>query len=563
MDAVPAIRVRLRPARFAVSISAPIRAGLIAGVGAFVVLFVLFANWVHHSFEGKYHGPFLASEVFGVPEAARAHGVGPVMTSVPGWDGQFYFSMANDPLGRADTAQHVDSPTYRYQRIGVPAAAFAVSRLTGQSYTSAFVYHLVQLAGAAVGFGLLFGWLVHNGRAGWYALGWLAGAGPAYALLYGLPDAVGDAAFVATLLALWHRRLGWYAVAATTLCLIREGYTVVPFFVWLATATNRWSWNSTAGYARRFFLTALPGIAVLGWAVYLCLHFHVGLLSPERNPPGIYDWPLRAPLRCLLAYVREDNTEWVRYLVTSLFAVLVVLGSAVRVGRTHRAVWFAVPFVAVALCLGRIVWDSPQGYFKAAGSCLALGVFLVPFETGLLLRFVLAANVMLGVEWNVIANVVNPPWYPADVRFVDPMDAKLPTGAGPPVTDFRSTLVWVDPEKELKPTAAGAWRWTHRETIPLRVRVTNGGTQPWISTVATNRVEVGSVLFDRHNRPVSMAVVGMDPPLAPGQTREIDVPVRLTKPGYYTLMLGVTLDRKVWFHDREKTPAITFPVRVR
>jgi hypothetical protein len=43
----------------------------------------------------------------------------------------------------------------------------------------------------------------------------------------------------------------------------------------------------------------------------------------------------------------------------------------------------------------------------------------------------------------------------------------------------------------------------------------------------------------------------------------VDVPVRLAKPGYYTLMLGVTLDRKVWFHGLTRTPPNQFPVRVR
>src|SRR5205814_1864536 len=139
----------------------------------------------------------------------------------------------------------------------------------GQTFTSAFVYHLVQLAGAAAGFGLLAGWLVAHGKPWWYALGWLAGVGPGYALLYGLPDPVGDAAFVATLIALWHRRLGWYALAATALCLVREGYVVVPFAVWVATVLNRWTWDCPAGYARRFAFTALPGAVVVGWAVYL------------------------------------------------------------------------------------------------------------------------------------------------------------------------------------------------------------------------------------------------------------------------------------------------------
>lgn len=562
MDLVTATRVRLRPARLAVS--TPVRVGLVAAFGSFVVMYALFAMWVHHSFEGKYHGPFLVSAVFGVPDAARANGVTPVMPdTIPGWDGQFYFSMANDPLGLADTARHLDNPTYRYQRIGVPAAAYVLSRFARQTFTSAYLYHVVQLLAVAAGFGLLAGWLVRQQTPWWYALGWLAGVGPPYALLYGLPDPVGDAAFIATLLCLWHRKLGWYALAATVLCLIREGYVVVPFFVWLATITNRRTWDTPAGYWRRAVFTALPGIAVVGWALYLSLHFGVGLGSSDRNTPGIYDWPLRAALTCLTAFYREGNSLVVRYLLTSLLTVLIVFVTTVRVGRTHRAAWFALPFVAVALCLGRIVWDCPQGYFKTAGSCLALGVFLLPFEKSLLLRFALAANVMLGVEWNLIPNVVSPPYYPTDVRFRDELPKPVSKDVIPPPSDCRAELVWLDPEREFTAQSGKLWRWTHREIVTLRVRVTNPGPDTWRSDVATNRVEAGSVLFGPNGVPVTMTTTDFDSPLLPGESREIDVPLRLPKPGYYTLMLGLCLDRKVWFHDRAKTPVVSFPVRVR
>ena len=106
---------------------------------------------------------------------------------------------------------------------------------------------------------------------------------------------------------------------------------------------------------------------------------------------------------------------------------------------------------------------------------LALNI-IRPFEKGMLLRFALAANVLLGVEWNLSPNVVAPAGYPADVRFRDPPDGLLPTGSLPPVSDFRAALSWLDETKDLTPTNPGAWRWTHRESIPLRVRVTNAGS---------------------------------------------------------------------------------------
>src|SRR5262245_51336809 len=106
------------------------------GVGVFLGLYAVLAAYTHYVFEGDYSGPLLISNMFGVPKAATENGVRPVYGSTDsGWDGQFYFHIANDPLGLADTAKHVDNVPYRYQRIGVPALSWAVSRASGHDFT--------------------------------------------------------------------------------------------------------------------------------------------------------------------------------------------------------------------------------------------------------------------------------------------------------------------------------------------------------------------------------------------------------------------------------------------
>src|SRR5262245_56447537 len=193
----------------------PARTAVFAAAAAFALLQCLLAIWVHSRFEGKYHGPFLISTMFGVPAVEAAHDIRPVVAAPDqGWDGQFYYHAACDPLGQnPDAFDHFatrGNASYRYQRIGVPALAWAASRLTGSAFTKPYIYHSVQTLLTAIGFGFLVYLLTAQGVSGWYAVTWLGAGGTLLTLAYGLPDAAGDGVFAACAFAVWTRRLGLY-----------------------------------------------------------------------------------------------------------------------------------------------------------------------------------------------------------------------------------------------------------------------------------------------------------------------------------------------------------------
>ena len=95
---------------------------------------LLLAAWAHHAFEGRYYGPFLMKDLFGVTAAEAAAGIRPVVSREyqhNGWDGQFYYRASTDLFGRGpDIVPHMEMVTYRYQRIGVPAAAAEESEVS-------------------------------------------------------------------------------------------------------------------------------------------------------------------------------------------------------------------------------------------------------------------------------------------------------------------------------------------------------------------------------------------------------------------------------------------------
>ena len=42
-----------------------------------------------------------------------------ILSNSAGYDGQFFYAIARDPLARGDWHQHLDSPAYRYASIGL------------------------------------------------------------------------------------------------------------------------------------------------------------------------------------------------------------------------------------------------------------------------------------------------------------------------------------------------------------------------------------------------------------------------------------------------------------
>ena len=80
---------------------------LMAAVAAAALYhFMAFSFYLHGTLEGQINNHILAAEMWGTPAKMQARGIkplyhGPVQT---GWDGQFYFYIANDLLAREDSS---------------------------------------------------------------------------------------------------------------------------------------------------------------------------------------------------------------------------------------------------------------------------------------------------------------------------------------------------------------------------------------------------------------------------------------------------------------------------
>jgi hypothetical protein len=201
-----------------------------------------------------------------------------------GYDGQFIFQIARDPL---NGWQYVDIPAYRYQRILYPVLAGGIS--LGSEAALPWLLILINLISVTAGTWVMEKMLTAHGLSRWYALGYGFFAGLWMGLRLDLTEPL---AFLLVLAGLWafeSKQWGWSAVLFAGASLTREvtlafaagcafsllanrqvrlglvwgGAVVLPFAAWQAVL---WQWFGTIGVRSGGALsTPIEWIPFHGW----------------------------------------------------------------------------------------------------------------------------------------------------------------------------------------------------------------------------------------------------------------------------------------------------------
>jgi len=192
-----------------------------------------------------------------------------------GYDGQFYYYLARDPLLRAsDPGSFLDRPAYRYARVLYPLLAWAAA--LGQASAIPWMLLGVSLGAVVIGTVAAVDVVRLLGASRWLALVFAFSPAVMVGLVADLTEPT-TFALVAIGVALHlrgrHRAAGWTLALAT---LARETSLLVPLGFFLHAVWRR-QWRESSAYA-------LPQAVPAAWYLWIWARF--GVLPAAQAPPN-------------------------------------------------------------------------------------------------------------------------------------------------------------------------------------------------------------------------------------------------------------------------------------
>ena len=294
------------------------------------------------------------------PLAGPARDIDPSFHLVPrpGYDGQFYWAIAVDPLAIGSAHAGVDKPSYRYGHPLLGWLGWLFS--AGQSVAAAavlLVLGLLTLAAAAAAASVLGGF-----RASLFVT---CNAGLLYAAVHSLAEPLAAALLLGALIATGGERPRLAAGLCVFLPLTREQLLLVPLV--LAACTLRRDRRAALAYV----CSVIPATA---W--WIVMRIHLGAWFTSGG--SALGTPLAGWKRALLDNGVYAATGDARELTVVLLVALggLLLVAAVQALRSRRPVDFVfLAILAVTACLAPNATVIPRDALRNT----ALLVVLVPF----------------------------------------------------------------------------------------------------------------------------------------------------------------------------------------
>jgi hypothetical protein len=341
-------------------------------IGPVLVVAALFAIVVGGRLH-TYHGNATGFVLFGQKLTRYTHPPhGAVINSPYGYDGQFFYLQAKDPLLRHDATvasfQRVGQ-AFRLQRVAYPMAAYVLA--AGQVSAlpwSLLAINLLVVLGATGGFAV---YARRQGWSGWWALAVGLLAGFLAATLRDLSDPLAVSSMLAGLVA-WQRGRRWWAAALLSVAVLaREPMTLAVLAIAVDAAVDWWRTRRAPGALRRAARHAWPAVVIpaaafLAWQVYVDARYG-GNAAATGHAFG-------SPFRGLLdevSHAANDasrrNTAWdLTYLGLMAAGTLAALA---LVWREVTAASVAAALFGVSLMI--LIYGDPWSYTRISAPMFA------------------------------------------------------------------------------------------------------------------------------------------------------------------------------------------------
>ena len=282
-----------------------------------------------------------------------------------GYDGQFYYQIARDPL---HAAPFLDKPAYRYQRIVYPLLVAVLS--LGQAGLIPYMLLLVNFVSIVLGTELFARLLIKKNLSPWYSLAFGLYFGQATAFLFDLTEPLTYLLVCLGLLLLFQKRPTFAAIIWGLAVLSRETAILFPLgYIAMYLYQRRWQ------EASRFLLLSI--IPTVAWYFIVGQYFHTNSLSSA--PPFE-----RIPFQGLFYFYHNRRLFWM--LILLLFVpTLVSIFLAAKEVFQHR--WKNVSWLIWLLNLVLVTNLSHLSYAElVSAGRLSIGLVLAMLLHGLYTR---------------------------------------------------------------------------------------------------------------------------------------------------------------------------------
>lgn len=546
-----------------------------------------FGIYLARTLEGNIDNHILAGEMWGVPAQISKNGVSPLYHGAKetGWDGQFYYYIANDLLAKKDTPAHVDAPAYRYQRVGLSLYAAIVARLLGRDWVSpsTFIasYFVLVLVATILGARLL----QQRKLSPYWFLLWALSAGTQLTLFNALPDAAADAFLIIALYVLFQGRLALSAIPFAFSALSREVYVLFPVVIWgshlafsfLETRQQGMGWKNLLRFSSYHWLVISVAV-FLCWQGYLTHHFG---MMPGSEAAGTLGAPYAAWFDYFVSGVNghhkllgegfssyAEGVSLLLFLCVDTIALVLAVFKLREFLRIHDIAMTGLAMVTLLLallyaCFGPTVMMHYTGYAKAMSVLLLLIMLLNSrsLECGIFSRkgvyVVMLAAVAVTSYYNLQERIF------LDMRNYDQythMSQVTRNDEVPCFNEYRISM------KVARTTLLRGGYLTHlfggEDKMIFEVELTNLGSEPLVSSRNMGSVHMSSQWLDSSGGVVKDGIRSALPEVVgQGQSTNVFAVVPIPWSGKnLTLQLSPVQEGCAWFY--RATPGLVADARV-
>ena len=306
----------------------------------------------------RYHGNLTGFVQFGSQFVAATHPpAGAIVGSPRGYDGQFFYLQARDPLllhGSTLAAIRATGQGFRLQRVGYPAVAYLLAG--GNEHAIPFALlavNVIVLLALTVG---LVCYLRRRGRSPNWATAVALAPGMLLPAMRDLCDPLAIAATLTGLL-LWRSGRRWPAALALIVAVLtREVMVIAVVAVALHAAVVAFrgrSWRATA--ARVWPVVVLPLAVFAAWQSYLVVRYGGPLGDATLQPLSNLVAEVRGDLRSGLPF--ETGFDFV-YIGLMLAAVIVAVLTVRRELTVLNAAALALTLCILVPTMGDVWSDT-------------------------------------------------------------------------------------------------------------------------------------------------------------------------------------------------------------